>query len=77
MRKYGHLRPGSYDILSPRYADRANLFAGGERLVAREELPGFELAGAEKKDLGLLINEYGLATNPDALLEYARRAIPL
>ena len=22
MRKYGHLRPGSYDILSPRYADR-------------------------------------------------------
>ncbi len=75
MRKYGHLRPGSYDILSPRYADRANLFAGGERLVAREELPGFELAGAEKKDLGLLINEYGLATNPDALLEYARRAI--
>ena len=25
---YGHLRPGTYDILSPKYADRSDLFVG-------------------------------------------------
>ena len=39
LQHYGHLRPGSYNILSPRYADRHDLFV-------RKEVPSKPLDAA-------------------------------
>ncbi len=76
MQKYGHLRPGSYDILSPRYADRENLFAEAQALSLTEQRShAFELTSAEKQDLANLLTESGLAVTPENLLLYARQAI--
>ena len=76
MQKYGHLRPGSYDILSPRYADRENLFGEAQALSLTEQRPHtFELTSAEKQDLANLLTESGLAVTPENLLLYARQAI--
>lgn len=74
--KYGHLRPGSYDILSPRYADRENLFAGSGVLqsIPRQE-SGFVLTDAERRGLTALLTEADLPYNADDLLAYAAKAI--
>lgn len=75
MQKYGHLRPGSYDILSPRYVDREGLFVGTGELARHESMEPFALTEAEHVDLGGLLQESGLTTTPEALLAYAGKAI--
>lgn len=76
MRKYGHLRPGSYDILSPRYVDRENLFGDTRAFSAAEQSDFlFEPSPQERRDLQLLLTESGLPVTADQLFRYARRAI--
>lgn len=76
MRKYGHLRPGSYDILSPRYADRENLFGDAQALSPAEQpARRFEPTQEEECRIQKLLAESGLAVTPDQLFCYARRAI--
>lgn len=76
MRKYGHLRPGSYDILSPRYADRANLFDSTSLVQASETKEHyFALTEQEKGDIQRLLTESGLSIQAEQLFQYARRAI--
>lgn len=76
LARYGHLRPGSYDILSPRYADREGLFLDNGALLMAEEAPPFSLTPAERKDVAALLHEARLdVTNPEGLLAYARKSI--
>lgn len=77
MRKYGHLRPGSYDILSPRYVDREGLFTDSSSAPAEDQKDkNFVLRPEEKAHLDMLLAESGLSTTtPEGLLLYARRAI--
>lgn len=75
MRKYGHLRPGSYDILSPRYLDRPGIFREGSSISRPEPAPPFTLTEAERRALDALLRDHGLGVTPAELLEYARRAI--
>ncbi|MBD5646690.1 MAG: pyruvate, phosphate dikinase [Desulfovibrio sp.] len=75
MRKYGHLRPGSYDILSPRYLDRPDIFGDRGRSSRPEPGAPFALTGAERRGLEALLRGAGLPGTPEELLEYARRAI--
>ena len=42
LAQYGHLRPGTYDILSTRYDQRDDLFAGDNVLAAPKTPAGFE-----------------------------------
>ena len=75
MLRYGHLRPGTYDILSPRYDERDDLFS--DSLPPEEVAPAsFALSAAEQAAVDKLLAESGL-TNIDAegLVSYARRAI--
>ncbi|MBQ9407522.1 MAG: hypothetical protein IJU37_12395 [Desulfovibrio sp.] len=76
MQKYGHLRPGSYDILSPRYVDRKGLFnaSSGFALPCAERAT-FALTAEERDSLRSLLNESGLTIPPEALMAYAARAI--
>lgn len=72
---YGHLRPGTYDILSPRYDQRADLFAG-TRLPAAGDPPAFVPTAGERRAIEGLIAEAGLhLQGAEALLAYARDAI--
>ena len=77
LARYGHLRPGSYDILSPQYEDRAELFSAGAAVPQPpREQPHFAFDAKEKSDLTKLLAEAGLTrTTPDLLLQYCRRAI--
>lgn len=65
MRTYGHLRPGSYDILSPRYVDREDLFGDAQALSPTEKTERhFRLNGEEERNLRRLLAESGLSVSP-------------
>ncbi|AKA21645.1 PEP/pyruvate-binding domain-containing protein [Pseudomonas chlororaphis] len=75
--KFGHLRPGTYDITSLRYDERHDLFA-----VANVELnPGdspqapFQLLPAERQALQALLDEQHWPLSAEQLLGYASQAI--
>lgn len=79
LSRYGHLRPGTYDILSPSYTRRTNLFdVAVEPAVPSAALGAvsqFSLSRNEDAALQSLLCSSGLATTPQGLLDYARRAI--
>lgn len=75
-RLYGHLRPGTYDILSSRYTESIDLFLGKS---SHQEIPthsNFRLKQQERIALKTLLKEAGMtAVNVDQFLTYAREAI--
>ncbi len=76
LREYGHLRPSSYDILSPCYSDRPEIFDTGVVQEKHDRHAVFTLAGDEKKALAALLSEFGLdVVSPEGLIAYAARAI--
>lgn len=80
MAKYGHLRPSTYDITSPRYFDRDDIFhsifheSKTEPSIHNEK--SFVLTNEEERALEALLSESGLHTSPAGLLAYASQAIP-
>ena len=75
MTRYGHLRPGTYDILSPRYDRIADLgrYAPPGHAVAPP--PDFAPTDEERRAIDRLLADEGFAgLGADALFEYARRA---
>jgi len=75
LERYGHLRPGTYDILSLRYDQRPDLFS--EALVPsppRGREP-FEPSAGERAALDALLAEIGSGLGAEGLFEYAARAI--
>ena len=76
LHRYGHLRPGTYDILSLRYDERHELFEDG---VARGKTAGvshFELSTRERASLNRLLAEANLGgVDADRFIAYAGQAI--
>jgi len=74
--RYGHLRPGTFDILSPCYRDRPDLFADCLRVGPDLEPEPFILTSKESRAINNLLGESGI-TSVDAagLFEYSRLAI--
>ncbi|HZP87696.1 MAG TPA: PEP/pyruvate-binding domain-containing protein [Burkholderiales bacterium] len=76
LARFGHLRPGTYDITSLRYDCREDLFAEAMPLEPTEAAGEFRLAPSERRALSVLLRESGYARiDASGLLAYARRAI--
>ncbi len=77
FQRYGHLRPGTYDILSPRYLDRGDLF--NESVEMHEESPdchNFSLTSGECAAINAIFAESGItAVDADLFMDYAAKAI--
>jgi glutamine kinase len=75
LEKYGHLRPGSYDILSPNYANRKDLF-DGQTIRESHLIEPFKLTNQENDGINRLLIENEIYTvNAEELLLYAEEAI--
>ncbi len=75
MQRYGHLRPSSYDLLSPRYMDREGLFVESDA-PAPSDTPDFAFTQEEQHNLSRLLAEVGMEQVLPAQLEaYARQSI--
>lgn len=76
LARYGHLRPGSFDVTSPRYDSRLSLLSpvgGAPRAI--EPIVPFALRAAERAALQALFRECGLTVEADDLLRHAAAAI--
>jgi hypothetical protein len=75
LSKYGHLRPSSYDILSPSYLNRKDLF-DGQTIREHDLTPHFELTEKENKKINKLIKENELQSiDAKGLFLYAEESI--
>lgn len=75
LEKYGHLRPSSYDILSPNYANRKDLF-DGQTLREPDLITPFQLTDKERDGINKLLHENGInVIDAEKLLFYAEESI--
>lgn len=80
LNRYGHLRPGAYDIQSMRYDHRPELLQrlGNTPLVEaseeEEQNAAFVLGDATRVKIQSLLDEYGYDINVNALFDYIRKA---
>ena len=75
LEKYGHLRPSSYDILSPNYANRADLFDGASS-ESNHNFQSFQLTNEEDASLNKLLNDHRIDNiTAENLMSYAEKAI--
>jgi len=77
MQRYGHLRPGTYDILSPRY-DQMETFGTGlmsPQMICNEFEP-FHFSMQQRSAVDGLLHEAGLSgVDSEGLLAYVSEAI--
>jgi phosphohistidine swiveling domain-containing protein len=74
--RYGHLRPGTYDIVSPCYADDPERFLrGAVRRAPPSEPPRFAWTAQEEVRLTAALHAAGLPLSIPALDEFLRSAI--
>jgi len=73
---YGHLRPGTYDILSPRYDEAPDqYFTWSEPRAAAPAAALFTPSAAQKDQVGRLLREHGLEHDGDSFFAFVRTAI--
>lgn len=73
LETYGHLRPGAYDILSPRYDEAPDLyfdFAQAARAPAPAPHKPFAPDDKMRAKIGALLAQHGLETDVDGLFAF-------
>lgn len=78
LARYGHLRPGTYDILSPRYDEAPALyFDWNQRPPAPEPVKPFALTLAQMREIVKLLEAHGLQPDPVGLFDFMQAGIEL
>ncbi|MBT1444931.1 hypothetical protein KJI95_10390 [Shewanella sp. JM162201] len=76
LKEYGHLRPGTYDICSPRYdAEPERYFRFGEKAQMTDAEPAFKLNEVQTHKLNQLLRQHGLNHSAESLLHFIKAAI--
>lgn len=78
LARYGHLRPGTYDILSPRYDEAPELyFDWNQRPPAPDPVKPFALTLPQMRDIVKLLEAHGLQPDPVGLFDFMQAGIEL
>ncbi|MDH4562710.1 PEP-utilizing enzyme [Pseudomonas sp. BN411] len=79
LARYGHLRPGTYDILSPRYDETPDLYFDWTRPLSGEAKRGtrFALSLEQMRQISKLLAEHGLAHDVVGLFDFLQAGIEL
>jgi glutamine kinase len=79
LARYGHLRPGTYDILSPRYDEAPDDYFGRQQFSV--ELEGnrkpFTLNLEQMREVSRLLDEHGLSSDVVGLFDFLQAGIEL
>ncbi|MCL4757168.1 MAG: hypothetical protein KJZ96_02370 [Rhodocyclaceae bacterium] len=79
LARYGHLRPGTYDILSPRYDEAPDLYFDWNRSsgAAASAAPPYSITLPQMRELVKLLESHELEADPVGLLEFLQAGIEL
>jgi glutamine kinase len=76
LARYGHLRPGTYDILSPRYDEAPDLyFDWSSARPPASPQPRFALSIQQLRGIEQLLTEHGLNIDVLSLIEFIKAGI--
>lgn len=77
LKEFGHLRAGTYNILSPRYDEDFELYFDTKKLAlsSKEHFKEFKLSQDKKDKLDNLLKEHGLKINSDEFFSFLKQAI--
>lgn len=77
LKIYGHLRPGTYDILSPRYDQAPERYFDFSRVPrpSKKQAPAFSLSPEQLKRTDALLREHKLDYDAVGLFDFIRAAI--
>jgi len=79
LEKYGHLRPGTYDILSSRYNEAPDLYFDWSSVGSTESVestaPAFDLSSETENHLETLLKEHGLVHDVSSFFSFIKGAI--
>jgi phosphohistidine swiveling domain-containing protein len=76
LARYGHLRPGTYDILSPRYDETPDLYFDWSNVrPAASAPPRFEFSREQLRRIGQLLKEHELDIDALSLIEFIQAGI--
>lgn len=75
LKIYGHLRPGTYDILSPRYDESYNMYFDSKNNFNVTENNSFKFSKFQKQQISKLINKNKIDTNFKDLIIFIKEAI--
>lgn len=74
MEPYGHLRPGTYDITSPRYDEMPGSYFSGAHAEPKP-VKDFVLTPAARRSIDHSLEKEGFSVGVEVLFEYIRQAI--
>jgi len=74
LNKYGHLRPGTYDIRSARYDEAYNIYFGPKGQAVHDDT-AFEFKSDVFSNLNRILERENLNINADKLIRFFRKAI--
>ena len=78
LARYGHLRPGTYDILSSRYDEAPGLyFDWNQRPPVPEPVKPFALTLPQMREIVKLLEAHGLQPDPVGLFDFMQAGIEL
>lgn len=78
LEKYGHLRPGTYDILSKRYDETPDDYLRvNKKPDVSERKKSFALSLKQMKDITTLLEEHGMSTDVVGLFDFLQAGIEL
>lgn len=78
IKKYGHLRPGTYDITSERYDEAPKKYFGNKvSNNSSYKKPKFTLTNDQKIKINLLLKEHDFSIDLESLLHFIKSAIEL
>ena len=77
LSKYGHLRPGTYDISSPRYDEDSDLYFEWDNIKGfhLEEIPEFQLGFNQMKAIDKLLKDHKIDHDVIGLFSFLKIAI--
>jgi len=75
LAKYGHLRPGTYDILSPRYDEAPSQYFDWSKRPEPPEKPEFRLRLDQIKSIDRALKKHGLQQDAVGLFDFMQASI--
>jgi phosphoenolpyruvate synthase/pyruvate phosphate dikinase len=75
LKIYGHLRPGTYDILSPRYDEFYEIYFNKNKKKFESNYGSFTFTNIQKNKINKLIDKNNLNTNFNDLIRFLKEAI--
>ncbi len=75
LSRYGHLRPGTYDILVPRYDEAPDDYLGSISVEPHSQPTLFQLTQAQQQAMTSLLLQAGFTMSAEELVQVLREAI--